>query len=124
MGLIPEARVKSAMSESSEIPISDQARIFKALNSEVRLRLLQTVAEEGDVSAPDVAKQFEITAESIKNNLNQLEEAGLLISSRVRGPGNRPRDEFSLPDDGVQLKLDVLEDTYSFELTTSSESQS
>lgn len=111
------------MSDPPDMPVSDQAKVFKALNSEVRLRLLQVVSEQGTVSAPDIAQQFEITAESIKNNLNQLEDAGLLTSSRVRGPGNRPRDEFSLLDDGVRLRLDVLEDTYSFKLTTSSDSR-
>jgi len=99
-----------------EIDYKEQARVFKALNSEVRLRLLRRATEEKAISAPDLAQEeeFEITAESIVNNLNELEEAGFLESSNVRGPGNRPRKEFSLNGDGRSLVFEVIEDDYLF----------
>ena len=96
----------------------EQVRVFKALNSEVRLRLLRKATEEKAICAPDLAQQeeFEITPESIVNNLNRLEEAGFLESSDVRGPGNRPRKEFSLKGKGRSLVFEVIEDDYLFTL--------
>ena len=93
-----------------------QAVIFQALSSELRLRLLAR-ATNGPVAAPDLAdeSQFEVTAETIVNNLNTLENAGFLDSRTVRGPGNRPRKEFSLSHDGIRLALEAVEDEYHFE---------
>ena len=93
-----------------------QVKIFKTLNSEVRLCLLYRATEEDAVSAPDLAEEeeFGITPESIVNNLNQLEEAGFSESSDVRGPGNRPRKEFSLKGKGRSLVFEVIDDDYLF----------
>jgi predicted transcriptional regulator len=95
-----------------------QAKVFKALQSEVRLKLLKEVSERQPVSAPELNDDFDVTKESIKKNLNRLEEAGLLKSSRERGPGNRPRDEFVLAydEEGVMVQLDVVPDDYNFYL--------
>lgn len=100
----------------ADIDYKKQVKVFKALNSEVRLRLLRRATEEKAISAPDLAQEeeFEITPESIVNNLNQLEEAGFLESSDVRGPGNRPRKEFSLKGKGRGLVFEVIEDDYLF----------
>jgi len=100
----------------ADIDYKEQVKVFKALNSEVRLRLLRRATEETAISAPDLAKEkeFEITSESIVNNLNQLEEAGFLESSDVRGPGNRPRKEFSLKGNGRSLVFEAIEDDYLF----------
>jgi predicted ArsR family transcriptional regulator len=84
---------------SGEIQEEDfrrQAKVFKALQSEGRLRVLKEVSDRQPVSAPELQDEFDVTSESIKKRLDQLEEAGLLKSSRERGPGNRPRDEFVL----------------------------
>jgi len=100
----------------TEIDYKKQVKVFKALNSEVRLRLLRRATEEKAISAPDLAKEeeFEITPESIVNNLNQLEKAGFLESSDVRGPGNRPRKEFRLSGKGRSLVFEVIDDDYLF----------
>jgi len=100
----------------ADIDYKKQVKVFKALNSEVRLRLLRRATEEKAISAPDLAQEeeFEITPESIVNNLNQLEEARFLESSDVRGPGNRPRKEFSLKGKGRSLVFEVVEDDYLF----------
>lgn len=101
------------MSEEAE-DFEHQAKVFKALNSTVRLRLLKKATEQKAISAPGLADDFDITPESIKNNLNQLEAAGFLESSRVRGPGNRPRDEFTLPGNGIELQFELIPDDYLF----------
>ena len=100
----------------SNINYKNQVRTFKVLNSEVRLRLLRRATEEKAICAPDLAQEdeFEITPESIVNNLNQLEEAGFLNSSDVRGPGNRPRKEFELKGKGRRVIFEVIEDDYLF----------
>lgn len=95
-----------------------QKRIFKALNSELRLRLLHRLTE-GPVAAPDVADDFDVTPETIVNNLNELEDKGLAQSKEVRGPGGRPRKEFTLAGgNGVRLEMEVLEDEYFFKFDT------
>ncbi|WP_232688575.1 winged helix-turn-helix domain-containing protein [Halobacterium zhouii] len=100
------------------VDFKQQAKVFRALRSEVRLKLLKEVSERQPVSAPEMKDEFDVTKESIKKNLNQLEEAGLLKSSRERGPGNRPRDEFVLAykEDGVMVQLDIVPDDYNFYL--------
>jgi len=92
-----------------------QKRIFKALNSELRLRLLNRMAEN-PVAAPDLADDFDVTPETIVNNLNELEDTGFAESKEVRGPGGRPRKEFTLAGgDGIRLEMEVIEDEYHFD---------
>jgi predicted ArsR family transcriptional regulator len=95
---------------------SEQAQLFAVLSSELRLRLLSQMTE-GRVTAPELAEQegFEVTSETIHNNLKQLRDAGLVDSERIYGPGNRPKDAFSLADEGIELALRVS-DRYSFDL--------
>lgn len=93
-----------------------QKRIFKALNSELRLRLLRRLTK-GPVAAPDLADEggFDVTAETLVNNLNELEDVGFVRSKEVRGPGGRPRKEFTLVADGVSIQMEVIEDEYHFD---------
>lgn len=86
---------------------SDQAHVFKALGNEIRLRLLRLATEE-PITAPGVDDQFEVSSESIIRHLNQLEEVGFLESKDVRGPGNRPRKQFKIASDGMELKFEVI----------------
>ncbi len=104
--------------EIAEEDFQQQAKVFKALQSEVRLKLLKEVCDRQPISAPELNDRFEVTKESIKKNLNQLEEAGLLNSSRERGPGNRPRDEYVLAyeEEGVMVQLDIVPEEYNFYL--------
>ena len=106
------------MSDDIEEDFQKQAKVFKALQAEGRLRVLKAVSERQPVSAPELHNEFDVSKESIKKRLDKLEEAGLLKSSRERGPGNRPRDEFMLTyeDEGVMVQLDVVPDDYNFYL--------
>jgi len=88
--------------------------VFQSLSSAVRLRLLKKATEQKTISAPGLDEEFDVTAESIKNTLNQLEAAGFLESATVRGPGNRPRDEFTLKGDGMLVHLETIPDDYQF----------
>lgn len=103
------------MSDDFEgVDFQQQADIFRTLGHHTRLRVLMEVAERQPVSAPELDDDIDVSAESIKKNLNRLEDAGFLESSRERGPGNRPRDEYTLPDEGVMVQLDVVPDDYNF----------
>lgn len=104
--------------EIEEADFRRQAKVFKALQSEGRLKLLKAVSERQPISAPELHDEFDVTKESIKKRLNRLEEAGLLKSSRELGPGNRPRDEYVLAyeEKGVMVQLDVVPDEYNFYL--------
>lgn len=94
--------------------LTNQKPLFKALNSEVRLKLLIKATEDGPISAPDLIDEFDISAEAIVNNLNELESVGLLEAKTVRGPGNRPRKEFSIPKEGKLLRFELVPDDYHF----------
>lgn len=93
-----------------------QARLFSALASELRLRLLSRATEE-PLEAPDLADEdeYDVTPETIVNNLNRLEDAGFLESRTVRGPGNHPRKRFEVTENGARLELEVVEDDYHFD---------
>lgn len=96
--------------------LDSQARLFSVLSSELRLRLLTKLADD-PVTAPELAEDpaFQVTAETIHNNLKQLRDVGLVESERVYGPGNRPKDAFSLHKDGFEIILSVSDD-YTFDL--------
>ena len=95
----------------------EQTEIFSSLSSELRLQLLEELTK-GPASAPDLADKdkFEVTAETIHNNLRDLERVGFLTREQVYGPGNRPRDEFSLVGD-IDLHLLVKSGEYSYDLS-------
>lgn len=102
------------MSDDERVELEQPTKVFKALGSEVRLKLLREATEAEYITAPELADDFEITAESVKRNLDQLADAGLLEVSRERGAGNRPRDEFRLAHGGVTVNLDAVPDDLSF----------
>lgn len=102
------------MADLSEF--TDQADVFKAVANEKRLWILKR-ATEGPVAAPDLAKELEVSPESVLHHLQQLEAAGFLVSHTVRGPGNRPRNEFRLQGDGRRLRLEIIEDDFDYEFS-------
>lgn len=99
--------------------LSEQVRVFKALSSELRLQIL-TKLTDGPMSAPELSEEYDIdvTGETIYNNLRKLEEAKIVRSKEVYGPGNRPRYEFRLNGTPIRLLLEVGEQ-YQFEFQTS-----
>lgn len=106
---------QSTIMVSEELDVREQEQLFKALAYEIRLRLLRRVTEEETVSAPQLADddEFDVTAETIVNHLNQLESVGLLESKNVRSIEGRPYKEFRLVDDmGKRLVLEVIPDGY------------
>lgn len=55
---------------------------FKALADPTRRQILELLARKGDLSAGEIAGQFEISAPSISHHLSILKQAGLVIDVR------------------------------------------
>ncbi len=54
---------------------------FKALNDPTRREILEHL-NKGDLTAGEIAKQFNMTKPSISHHLDLLKQAGLVVSSR------------------------------------------
>lgn len=52
--------------------------MFKALNDPIRRRILELLKKKGDMSAGEIAKQFDISKPSISHHLDLLKQAGLV----------------------------------------------
>lgn len=55
--------------------------LFKALNDPSRRRMLEML-RQGDLTAGEIADQFEMTKPSISHHLNLLRQAGLVESTK------------------------------------------
>jgi len=53
--------------------------LFKALNDQTRRRILELLKEE-DMTAGDIADQFDMTKPSISHHLDLLKQADLVVS--------------------------------------------
>ncbi len=56
-------------------------RIFQALDDPTRRRILELLKKQ-DLSAGEIASEFEISKPSISHHLNILKQAGLVIAIR------------------------------------------
>lgn len=55
--------------------------LFKALNDETRRRILELLKEK-DLTAGEIAEEFDISKPSISHHLDVLKQAGLVTSLR------------------------------------------
>lgn len=53
-------------------------QVFKALNDPIRRKILELLKKRGDMSAGEIAAQFEISKPSISHHLDLLKQAGLV----------------------------------------------
>ncbi|MCW5580201.1 MAG: helix-turn-helix transcriptional regulator [Luteimonas sp.] len=58
-------------------------RVFQALASATRRRILDVVADAPGCSVNHVAEQFDMSRIGVLKHVNLLEEAGLLVSEKV-----------------------------------------
>lgn len=82
--------------------LRDGLETFKALASEVRLRLLVLVSEEGPLSMGEVASRLGLTAGTLTGHVKQLEDCGLVAVSTVPGKQGKL---LSVGQDGVWARL-------------------
>ena len=52
--------------------------VFKALNDPIRRKILEMLKKKGDMSAGEIAGQFDISKPSISHHLDLLKQAGLV----------------------------------------------
>jgi ArsR family transcriptional regulator len=52
--------------------------LFKALNDPIRRKILELLKKKGDMSAGEIAEQFDISKPSISHHLDLLKQAGLV----------------------------------------------
>jgi len=83
----------------------DLARVFKAMDDPVRLRLLSLIASHGggEACVCDLSDVFEVTGPTISHHLKVLREAGL-ISGERRGT----RVFYRVRPDALRLASQVL----------------
>ena len=70
--------------------LDDGLEIFKALGSDVRIQLLNTLLENGPMSMNQLASQLKITNGALTGHIKKLEECDLIsISNESSGHGNQ-----------------------------------
>jgi predicted transcriptional regulator len=82
--------------------LRDGLDVFKALASEVRLKLLVLLSEEGPVPMGEAAGKLGLTAGTLTGHVKQLEDCGLVTVSTVPG---RQGKLLSVGQDGVWARL-------------------
>ena len=68
--------------------MSHVSRLFAALSDPNRLEIIEGLMREGETSAGDIVKRFDISAPAISRHLSVLHEAGL-VTRRVAGKQRR-----------------------------------
>jgi DNA-binding transcriptional ArsR family regulator len=63
--------------------VTDPGPVFAALADENRRRLLDLVAERGDATATELARELPVTRQAVAKHLAALEDAGLVTSCRA-----------------------------------------
>ncbi len=76
-------------------------KVFKCLSSKIRRDIL-SMLRKGEMSATEIANNFELSKPTISHHLSQLKEADLVA---VRREGNTRY---------YSIKTSVVEDLYSF----------
>ena len=82
--------------------LRDGLEAFKALASEVRLRLLVLLSEEGPLPMGEAAAQLGLTAGTLTGHVKQLEDCGLVVVSTTPG---RQGKLLGVGQDGVWARL-------------------
>lgn len=70
--------------------LSDGLEIYKALDSEVRIEILNMLMEDNTISMKELAGKLELTNGALTSHMKKLENSGLVILSDVTtGHGNK-----------------------------------
>lgn len=83
-------RYGGSMSQRRDIP--PQLRVYRALSSPVRTRLLEVLRDQPDLDTADLAQRLDLHVNTVRTHLGVLEEAGLVepVTEERDRPG-RPR---------------------------------
>ncbi len=80
-------------------------RIFQALDDPTRRRILELLKKQ-DLSAGEIASEFEMTKPSVSHHLDILKQAGLVIAIR-RGQFQVYSLNLSVMDEAIAWLLDL-----------------
>lgn len=70
--------------------LEDGLELFKALGSDVRVRILEILLEYNNMNMNDLASRLEITNGALTSHIKKLEECGLIkITNQSTGHGNQ-----------------------------------
>jgi predicted ArsR family transcriptional regulator len=92
---------------------SPQLRIYRALSSPVRARLLEVLRDEPDLDTAELAQRIDLHVNTVRTHLGVLEEAGLVetVTEERDRPG-RPRLLYRAGPE--QAPPDAADDGYRF----------
>lgn len=65
--------------------LSDAAEVFKALSTPMRLKIMEMIYEDSDLSMNDLAKALDLTNSAISMHVDKLEHAGLVTLQTKAG---------------------------------------
>jgi predicted transcriptional regulator len=84
--------------------LEDGLELFKALGSDVRVRILEILLEYNNMNMNDLASRLEITNGALTSHIKKLEECGLIkITNQSTGHGNQKIA--SLNQDKILIEL-------------------
>jgi predicted ArsR family transcriptional regulator len=89
--LVVDRRYGDLMSQHHR-DMTAQLRIYRALSSQVRARLLDVLRDEPDLDAAELAQRVDLHVNTLRTHLGVLQEAGLVERvTEVRDRPGRPR---------------------------------
>lgn len=69
----------------------DSVPFFEALASKVRIKILQLLAQNGEMNLKEIAEQLSLSSAIISMHVNKLENSGLVVSKIVKRDGRNQR---------------------------------
>jgi predicted ArsR family transcriptional regulator len=88
-------------------PRSGDVRVFRALSSPVRSRLLDVLRAEPDLDAAGLAERLDLHVNTVRTHLGVLEEAGLVaVEVEARDRPGRPRQLYRATQRGAPDEAD------------------
>ncbi len=84
--------------------------IFKALGSEMRVRIIHILTDNGEMNMNELALRLNITNGALTSHIRQLEECGIVsVSNESAGHGNQKKCSVNI--DKILIDINESEDT-------------
>lgn len=86
------------------VNLEDGLNLFKALGSDVRVRILEILLEESNINMNDIASRLRITNGALTSHIKKLEDCGL-IQVTTQSSGHGYQKIASLNEDKILIEL-------------------
>ncbi|MCH3917702.1 MAG: winged helix-turn-helix transcriptional regulator [Spirochaetia bacterium] len=80
--------------------------VFKALGSEVRVKILELLLEDDTISLNELAKKLNITNGALSSHIKKLESCGLISIAKENGPGHGNLKKCKVYVDKILIELE------------------